>query len=109
MTEIGVPLVIIILLVLANGLFVAAEFAIVGAPRASIDHQAAQGSRLAQRVAWILEEPQRQDRYIATTQIGISVASLGLGMYGEHVLAQWFLPYFEPFDDRPWFSAHVVA
>ena len=100
---------IILLLVLANGLFVAAEFAIVGATRASIEHQAAQGNRLAQRVAYILEEPRRQDRYIATTQIGISIASLGLGMYGEHVLAEWIVPWLEPYDDSPWIAAHALA
>jgi len=100
---------IILLLVLANGLFVAAEFAIVGATRASIEHQAAQGNRLAQRVARILEEPRQQDRYIATTQIGISVASLGLGMYGEHVLAELIVPWLEPYDDSPWIAAHALA
>jgi CBS domain containing-hemolysin-like protein len=109
MIDVVVPVVIIILLVVANGLFVAAEFAIVGAPRASIDHQAAQGRRLAQRVAHILEDPRRQDRYIATTQIGISVASLGLGMYGEHVLAEWFVHWLEPYDDNPWIAAHAMA
>jgi CBS domain containing-hemolysin-like protein len=109
MTEIIVPLVIILALVLANGLFVAAEFAIVGAPRSSIDHQAAQGSRLAQRVARILEDPTRQDRYIATTQIGISVASLGLGMYGEHILAEWIAAWLEPYDANPWIAAHAMA
>jgi CBS domain containing-hemolysin-like protein len=100
---------IILLLVLANGLFVAAEFAIVGATRASIDHQAAQGNRLAQRVARVLDDPQQQDRYIATTQIGISVASLGLGMYGEHVLAEWIVPWLEPYDGNPWIAAHAMA
>jgi CBS domain containing-hemolysin-like protein len=109
MTEFLVPAAIILLLVIANGLFVAAEFAIVGAPRASIDHQAAQGSRLAQRVARILEDPKQQDRYIATTQIGISVASLGLGMYGEHALAGWIAPWLEPFDESRWIAAHAMA
>ena len=100
---------IILLLVLANGLFVAAEFAIVGATRASIDHQAAQGNRLAQRVARVLEDPRQQDRYIATTQIGISVASLGLGMYGEHVLAEWIGAWLAPYDASLWIAAHALA
>jgi magnesium and cobalt exporter, CNNM family len=102
-------LAIILMLVLANGLFVAAEFAIVGATRASIEHQAAQGNRLAQRVARVLEDPREQDRYIATTQVGISVASLGLGMYGEHVLAQWIEPVLAPYDSSPWIAAHALA
>ena len=108
MTEFIVPVIIILLLVLANAVFVAAEFAIVGAPRAAIDHRAAQGSRLAQRVARILEHPRRQDRYIATTQIGISVASLGLGMYGEHEVAGWIAPWFERYDGG-WIAAHTLA
>jgi magnesium and cobalt exporter, CNNM family len=101
--------VIILLLVLANGLFVAAEFAIVGATRASIDHQAAQGNRMAQRVARVLEDPREQGRYIATTQVGITLASLGLGMYGEHVLAEWIAEWLAPYDDSPWIAAHALA
>jgi CBS domain containing-hemolysin-like protein len=104
-----IALGIIALLVIANGLFVAAEFAIVGAPRANIEHQADQGNLLAKRVLRILEDPRRQDRYIATTQVGISVASLGLGMYGEHVLAEWIALRLEPYDENRWIAAHAMA
>jgi CBS domain containing-hemolysin-like protein len=107
--EMLIALAIIFLLVIANGLFVAAEFAIVGAPRTAIEHQAGEGSLLAQRVMRVLENPKRQDRYIATTQVGISVASLGLGMYGEHVLAEWLAARLEPLEESRWIAAHAVA
>jgi CBS domain containing-hemolysin-like protein len=107
--ELLVPSAIILGLVLLNGFFVAAEFAIVGAPRASIEHQASRGSMLARRVARVLESAARQDRYIATTQVGISVASLGLGMYGEHVLAEWIAHLLAPYDANPWIAAHAMA
>jgi CBS domain containing-hemolysin-like protein len=107
--DVLVPAVIILLLVVANGLFVAAEFAIVGAPRTTIEHKAAQGSVLAGRVLRILENPRQQDRYIATTQVGISVASLGLGMYGEHWLADRIALWLEPLGTARWIAAHTLG
>ncbi len=104
-----VPLAIITALVLLNALFVAAEFAIVGAPRAAIEHRAREGQRLARTVMRVLDDPTQQDRYIATAQLGVTVASLGLGMYGEHVIATWVAARLEVLDASRWIAAHTVA
>jgi len=102
-------IVIVAVLVLLNGLFVAAEFAIVGTPRVAIEKRAAAGNVVAQRVKAILEDPQRQDRFIATAQLGITLASLGLGMYGEHEVAHRLEPWLESFGPARWIAAHTLA
>jgi CBS domain containing-hemolysin-like protein len=102
---------IILGLVLLNALFVAAEFAIVSVPRSTMESRAGKGDRLARIVVGILRDPRRRDRYIATAQLGISVASLLLGMYGEHKLAEWIVVGLERLGmhDWLWFTAHGIA
>lgn len=107
-----VALLVIAALLLLNALFVAAEFAIIGAPRAAIERRALDGEAPARQVRRILADPLRQDRYIATAQLGITLASLGLGMYGEHALAEWFgarLHGIGVGETAGWLSAHALA
>lgn len=104
-----IEFLIITALILLNGVFVAAEFAIVGAPRAAIDKRAAEGNALARAVQSVLHDQRKQDRYIATAQLGITVASLGLGMYGEHVLAESVFHMLGASGAPGWLASHAFA
>ena len=73
----------VVALVLANGFFVAAEFALVSVRRTRVEEMLQQGKTGARAVKRALEDP---DRFIAATQLGITIASLGLGWLGEPAL-----------------------
>jgi CBS domain containing-hemolysin-like protein len=94
-------------LVALNGFFVAAEFSLVAARRSKLDEMIAQGDRAARTVQTAL---QHLDRYIAATQLGITIASLGLGWIGEPILAQLFDRLFRTLGVNPSPTAiHVAA
>lgn len=89
----AIPLIVIAVLVLINGLFVAAEFSIIGVRPSRIEQLLDEGNAQAKKVHAVLDSSQKQDRYIATAQLGITIASLGLGMYGEPQVAHFIEPY----------------
>ncbi len=82
-------LLLVIALVLLNGYFVAAEFSLVSVRQTRIQELMEQGNRNAHLVHRII---QRMDTVIAATQLGITLASLGLGWVGEPALAHWIDP-----------------
>lgn len=85
---------VVAVLVLLNGVFVAAEFALLSVPPTQLE-TLARTEPWAGRLLNTLKDTRSQDRYIAVAQVGISLASLGLGMYGEHALAKALLPHLE--------------
>src|SRR5437879_12216150 len=87
----------LVALVFATGFFVAAEFSIVTVRKTRIDQLIAEGHRGARAVRRAVTEP---DRYIAATQLGITMASLGLGWIGEPALASLIQPSIAFLPDR---------
>ncbi|HYG79074.1 MAG TPA: hemolysin family protein [Pyrinomonadaceae bacterium] len=75
---------LVIFLVVANGFFVASEFALVGVRRSRIETLSAGGDRRARRLLGLLDN---LNAYISATQLGITMASLALGWIGEPVIA----------------------
>ncbi len=105
--SIGVGLASVVVLVVANAFFVAAEFSLVGARRSRLEELIQQGERkaiLARRAV------QSLGRYISATQLGITLTSLGLGWVGEPALARLINGSFTwlPEAVRP-FATHFVA
>lgn len=86
---IALRLLAVFALVAANGLFVAAEFSIVRARRTRIAQLVRAGRRTARLVQRAIENP---EPFVAATQLGITMASLGLGWIGEPTVATLIEP-----------------
>lgn len=80
---------IVIVLIFANGFFVAAEFALVSTRSTRIEQLAAQGNAAARLVQRAQADP---NRFISAAQLGITIASLLLGWIGEETFAGLMYP-----------------
>jgi len=91
--SLGLRLLAVVALVLANAFFVAAEFALVAARRTRIEAMVRRGDRKARTVQAALQDLYRQ---LSAAQLGITVASILLGYVSEDTVAHLF---------RDWFAA----
>jgi putative hemolysin len=90
LTTVG-GLLAVIVLVLTNGFFVAAEFSLVSVRRSRVGQLMAEEHPLAPAVH---RATRQLDLYLAATQLGITMASIGLGWIGEPTLAKLIKPVF---------------
>ena len=81
-----------IFLVLLNGFFVAAEFAIVKVRASQIELRSVAGNMIARRSLAMVKN---LDAYLSATQLGITLASLALGWIGESVVSEMILSIFD--------------
>ena len=100
---------VIIFLILLTGLYVAAEFAAVGARRSRLRRLAEDGNALAARILPVVEDPHELDRYIAVSQVGITLSSLILGAYGQAAIAPALVPLIEGLGVKPENAASTAA
>jgi putative hemolysin len=87
-------LLIVTLLISVNSLYVAGEFSTVSARKTRIIQMAEQGNLLARTLLPVLQDPHKLDNYIAASQVGITLSSLLLGVYGEQQIAPRIAPWF---------------
>jgi len=90
--DLGWQLLVLLLLVFANGFFVAAEFAIVKIRASQLKLLLKTGDW---RVNIAIKAVENLDACLSATQLGITLASLGLGWLGEPFIADWLNPLFE--------------
>lgn len=88
-------IILAVFLVLLNGFFVAAEFSILKVRYSQIQLKAKAGNRFARKSQLIID---KLDTYLSATQLGITLASLGLGWIGEPVVARMISAFLASFD-----------
>ena len=88
-----VILFVVGLMILVNALYVAGEFSSVSARKTRIVQLAEEGNSLAKTLLPILESPKKLDNYIAASQVGITLSSIILGIYGERQIAPLIEPW----------------
>ena len=94
------------MLVGINGVFVAAEFAVVKVRKTRLAELAENGSRRAQAA---LDVASKLDAYLSACQLGITLASLGLGWLGEPAIATFIEPLFVGFGGWSLVYTHTIA
>jgi CBS domain containing-hemolysin-like protein len=87
----AVLLVLLLVLIVVNGVFVAAEFALVRSRRSRLEQLASEGSR---RASVVLTELDQIDEYLSACQVGITMASIGIGALVEPAVATLIKPAF---------------
>ena len=102
----GLLLLLALVLVLLNGFFVVAEFALVKVRTTRIEELARQGNRRAKLAREMLSE---LDEYLSATQLGITVASLALGSVGEPAFTKVFESVFGHPDWMTPRASHLVS
>ncbi len=90
---------VIALMVFANSLYVAAEFAAVSTRKTRISQLAGSGNQLARLLLPIIENTKSLDSYVATSQVGITISSLVMGAYGQNVVAVALAPVLQNLGD----------
>ncbi len=95
MVAILVILLVVTLMISINALFVAGEFSSVSARKTRIAQLADEGNALARTLLPILQDPKKLDNYIAASQVGITLSSIVLGIYGERQIAPLLEPWIE--------------
>lgn len=90
-TLISIPLLVALLIGL-NALYVAGEFAAVSARKSRIIQSAQEGNRLALILVPVMEDHHKLDNYIAASQVGITLSSIMLGIYGQRQIAPLISP-----------------
>src|SRR5690349_6908777 len=86
---------IILLLIALTAFYVAAEYGAVGVRRSRLRRLCEDGDATAARLLPVVESPQRLNRYIASSQVGITLSGMVLGAYAEAFIAPRFVPVLE--------------